>query len=135
MLLFHWFWKCGSPRTMEIVSPRNWNVCISIGFAHDMCVFCSFLMDRWKIILYIVQREIENMVISIGSGRGVFQRTYKNNGRTNGTKLKLLFLRQKVILNLSAVHNIADPAKKKPPNKDRLTINSWHNYLIHWLIA
>ena len=34
------------------------------------------------------------MLFSIGSGRGGFQRTYKNNGRRNGAKLKPLLLQQ-----------------------------------------
>ena len=27
---------------MEIIGPRNGNMCVSIGLAHVMCVFCWF---------------------------------------------------------------------------------------------
>ena len=89
--VFPLFWK-GRPSIFPyIVDPRNGNVSISIGLAHAVCVFRWFLKVQMSKIHYIVERRIGNVLISIGSGRGGFQRTYKNNSSGTGVKLKSLY--------------------------------------------
>ena len=50
-----------------------------------------FRRSAESIIPYIVQPRIGSMLISNGSGKGGFQRTYKNNGSGTGAKLKSLY--------------------------------------------